>query len=160
MVTARELSFTDFSPWLGTTVGFDSMFDRLVSNFDTPTATNYPPYDIVKTGDYTYAIALAIAGFSKDSVEVKYEDGTLTVSGKKESSADDNTLYRGIATRTFSRRFSLSDDTIVTGANLKNGLLTVELEKIVPEEKKARLIPIGESKTLVGKAKELVTDAV
>ena len=160
MVTTRALAFTDFSPWLGTTVGFDSMFDRLVSNFDAPTVTNYPPYDIVKTGDYTYDIVLAVAGFSKNSVEIKYEDGTLTVSGKKESPANDHTLYRGIATRTFSRRFSLSDDTVVTGADLKDGLLTIELKKIVPEEKKARLIPISEPKSIVGKAKELLTEEV
>jgi molecular chaperone IbpA len=124
-------------------VGFDRMFDRL---FDENVATtNYPPYNIVKVSDSDYAIQIAVAGFGKDDIEIETKENTLTVKSveKKEELVDDVTyLHKGISNRAFTRSFTLSDDVVVKGATFENGLLNVALERIIPEEKKPRLIEI------------------
>ena len=137
------------------TVGFDDMFehfehmmdDRLFTN---GTVGNFPPYNIVKTGKHTYNIELALAGFNKKDIEVEYEDNHLVVKSKKveKSEADEttdengNVLHRGISKRSFTRSFTIASDVEVKGAELKDGLLTVALERIIPESKKARSIEI------------------
>lgn len=133
------------------TVGFDNMFDHFERMFDGDVATfqtqvNFPPYNIVKTGDFTYDVELALAGFSKDDITVDYADNLLTVkSVKKEKSEDDKdgVLHRGISKRMFSKAFTIADDVEVKGAELKDGLLKISLERIVPEGKKPRNIEIS-----------------
>ena len=143
------MNFGDMEKALGFTVGFDSMFDRLFGALDRPNASHqgYPPYNIRKDGETKYFIEMAVAGFSEDDLEVEVKEGILRVQSKHDENQKDETTYvhRGIAKRTFERNFTLSDDVIVKGCELVNGLLTVELEKVIPEEKKSRLIPIGKS---------------
>ena len=132
------------------TVGFDPIFDRFESMFDdnffaNQTHQNYPPYNIMKTGDYTYNIEIALAGFSKKDIDVSYEDGVITVKSIQEAKQDgDQTgvLHKGISKRMFTKSFSIADDVEVKGAELKDGLLTISLERIIPESKKPRSIEI------------------
>jgi len=107
---------------------------------------NYPPYNIRKAGKDKYAIEVAVAGFNKDDVEVEFEDKLLTVKTKKVSKTvekdGDEIIHKGISQRSFSRSFTIADDVKVSGAELKDGLLTISCEKIIPEQKKKKLIPI------------------
>ena len=144
------LNFGDLEKVLGFSVGFDSMFDRWESAFSVEgNRSSYPPYNIRREGDEKYFIELAIAGLKEDDLEVSLQSQVLNIRSKKENSgSEENTNYvhRGIAKRQFEREFTLSDDIVVKGCDLTNGMLTIELEKIIPEEKKARLIPIGNKK--------------
>ena len=139
-------SLMDFDPFRSLTVGFDNMFDTL-DTIDTD-VENYPPYNIQKNGDYQYRVEVAVAGFNKRDIEIEYGNNALTISGSKERKSHKNAevVHQGIATRSFKRTFSLADDVIVKSANLSDGLLTIDLEKIVPEEKKSRKIEITEQK--------------
>ena len=106
----------------------------------------YPPYNIQRTDDYKYEIEMALAGFDKKDLEIKFEDGCLTVKSVKDKdkgATDDYTIYKGISQRNFTRKFTLADEVVVNGAKLENGMLTIELERIVPEEKKAKTIDIA-----------------
>ena len=136
----------DLQKMLGFSVGFDGFFNRL-TNMDIA-QSGYPPYNIRKLNDLQYVVELAIAGFSKSDIEVEVTDGTLTIrtATVKDDGADndENFVHRGIAKRTFSRQFNLSDDIIVKNADLKDGMLIVNLERVIPDEKKPRLIPIGQ----------------
>ena len=142
------LNFGDLEKALGFSVGFESMFDRLLGDF--PTVSNsqqsYPPYNIRKDGDSKYFIEMAVAGLSEEDLEVELKEGTLSVRSKQSTEDENNYVHRGIAKRSFERSWTLSDDIVVKGCDLINGMLTVELEKIIPEEKRARLIPIGKKK--------------
>jgi len=148
-MTNKQLSI--FNQLRPVTVGFDNIFDHFERMFEddffsVPTV-NYPPYNIVKTGQNTYDVELALAGFSKDDIEVQYEDNMLTVRSKKSdktenTDADGNVIHRGISKRYFSKSFTIADDVEVNGAELKDGLLKVSLERIIPEGKKARTIAI------------------
>ena len=140
--------FTGLKPF---TVGFDDMFahfDHMVDHLPHMTAANsYPPYDIVKTGSLTYDIQVALAGYNKKDVSINYEDNILkieSVKSKDEKEVEDNdgVLHKGIAKRNFMKVFTIAEDVEVKGAELKDGLLTVSLEKIVPDHKKARTINI------------------
>lgn len=138
----------DFSPYRRSTVGFDRLFDTLeAAAHGEGAGTNYPPYDIEKTGDDAYRITLAVAGFAEDEIELTAQQNSLVISAKKaEAPANDDGarfLHRGIATRAFERRFQLADHVRVTGANLVNGLLAIELVREVPEAMKPRKIAIG-----------------
>ena len=130
--------FNQLTPYA---VGFDRVFDTLNRYVDNSvSSTGFPPYNIQKVGDYKYQIDMALAGFSKDDIEVEFAENTLVVrSDKKEEPDDEFTYHRGISYR----KFTLADDIVVNGAKLENGMLTVELERIVPEEKKPRLIEIS-----------------
>ena len=125
-------------------VGFDRMFDNLTRYMDNNVqSTGFPPYNIHKGGDYSYTIEMALAGFSKDDIEIEVAENTLSVrSDKKDDPKDEYTYHRGISYRKFDRKFTLSDDIVVAGAKLENGMLTIDLERIVPEEKKPRLIEV------------------
>jgi molecular chaperone IbpA len=105
---------------------------------------NYPPYNIVETSKNKYDIEVALAGYNKKDIDVNFEDGQLTIKSKKSDKEDvkDNTLYKGIAKRYFERSFTIADDVEIKGAELKDGLLKVSLEKIIPETKKPRTIDI------------------
>jgi len=152
----REMAITfpnnirDFERAFQTSVGLDSLFSRLFDVDPGTSSSGYPPYNIKKTGEYAYQIEMALAGFSKDELQVEVADGTLsikTVPSEKEEGND--FLHRGIAKRQFSRRFTLSDDVVVKGADLYNGLLTIDLERVIPEEKKPREIPINDGVKVV-----------
>ena len=148
-MTNKALSI--FNQLRPVTVGFDNVFDhfeRMIDdhNFNQMTATNFPPYNIVKTGEYTYDVELALAGFSKDDIEVHYENNMLTVKSKQKDKAEakdsDGVIHRGISKRWFSKSFTIADDVEIKGAELKDGLLKVSMERIVPEGKKARTIEV------------------
>ena len=144
MNTSRALSLWDnFNQLTPYAVGFDRIFDNLSRyTADNVQSTGFPPYNIRKEGDYNYVIELALAGFGKKDIEVEVADGTLSVRSVKENNEDDSTVYRGISYRKFERKFTMADDIVVNGATLENGMLTVELERVVPEEKKPRLISV------------------
>ena len=123
-------------------IGFDRMFDRLFDESFVAT-TNYPPYNIVKTSDEKYAIEIAIAGFSKKDIEIETKENTLVIKTiDKKDDEEDKTeyLHKGISARSFKRSFNLADDVVVKDATFENGLLIIDLERIVPEEKKPRKI--------------------
>ena len=143
MVTSKALSlFDNFNQLTPYAVGYDKMFDNLSRYVDNSvTSTGFTPYNIRKEGDYHYVIEMALAGFSKEDIEIEVADGTLSVRSDKKDDASDN-LYRGISFRKFNRKFTLSDDIVVNDAALDNGMLTINLERIVPEEKKPRLIEV------------------
>ena len=133
-------NFNQLTPYA---VGFDRMFDNLSRYVDNnATSTGFPPYNIRKEGDYNYVIEMALAGFGKDDIEVEVADGTLSVRSVKENSEDESTVYRGISYRKFERKFTMADDIVVNGASLENGMLKLELERVVPEEKKPRLVQV------------------
>ena len=144
MNTSRALSLWDnFNQLTPYAVGFDRIFDNLSRyTADNVQSTGFPPYNIRKEGDYNYVIEMALAGFGKKDIEVEVADGTLSVRSIKENSEDDSTVYRGISYRKFERKFTMADDIVVNDAKLENGMLTVELERVVPEEKKPRLISV------------------
>lgn len=144
MVTSKALSlFDNFNQLTPYAVGFDRVFDNLARYMDnTVTSTGFPPYNIRKDGDYGYVIEMALAGFSKKDIEVEVADGTLSVRSVKENIDDDADLYRGIAYRKFNRKFTLADDVVVNDVSLQNGMLNIDLERVVPEEKKPRLITV------------------
>ncbi len=137
----------DYSPFYRATVGFDRVFD-LLDSVATQTGTNgYPPYNIEKAGDNAYRIVMAVAGFAEAELSVTQKENELLVTGQAQNNQDDKQyLYRGIAGRNFERRFQLADHVKVTGAKLANGLLTIELQREIPEEKKPRAIPVEAEK--------------
>jgi len=148
-MTNKALSI--FNQLRPVTVGFDNVFDhfeRMIDdhNFNQMTATNFPPYNIVKTGEYTYDVELALAGFSKNDIDVEYKDNMLTVKSKEKDKSEakdaDGVLHRGISKRWFSKSFTIADDVEVKGAELKDGLLKISMERIIPEGKKARTIEV------------------
>ena len=133
------------------TVGFDNMFDHfehmMDDSFFRGTMGNFPPYNIVKTGENIYDVELALAGFSKKDIEVEYKENQLTVRSKKqdkqeETDEDGNVIHRGISKRMFSKSFTIASDVEVKGAELKDGLLKISMERIIPEHKKAKSIEI------------------
>ena len=150
MVTTQALTniFDHFDRNLLTpyAVGFDRVFDRLntyVANQNHMTPTGFPPYNIRRDGDYKYVIEMALAGMSKDDLEVEVADQNLTVrSVEKKSEEDGELLHRGISYRQFSRSWTLADEVVVTDAKMENGMLLIHLEHVVPEEKKPRTVKI------------------
>ena len=147
MTNSKAIQF--FNSLRPITVGFDSMFDNFEHMLDTDFTRmgNYPPYNIVKTGSFTYDIELALAGYSKNDVTVDYADNVLTIKSNKDEQTkevedNDGILHKGIAKRYFSKSFTVAEDCEVKGAELKDGLLKESLEKIVPDSKKPRTIKI------------------
>ena len=135
----------DLSPLYRSTVGFDSLASMLdqVADFDNE-ATNYPPYNIERLTENEYRITMAVAGFGKEDVEIEVKENTLSIRGeKKEVDTERSFLHRGIASRAFERRFQLADHVEVRGADVKDGLLSVDLQREVPERLKPRTIEIG-----------------
>ena len=130
-------------------VGFDSIFEEFDRMLESPERynSNYPPYNIHKLSDNDYKIEVALAGFSKEDIELELKDSTLTIRNKtKEKVINDESngvIHKGISTRQFERSFTISEDIKVKNAELKNGLLNIDLERIIPDEKKSRLININ-----------------
>jgi molecular chaperone IbpA len=135
----------DFAPLTRSTVGFDRVFDLLDSAFTaSQTDEGYPPYNIVKTGDTSYRIELAVAGFGPGDLSIVAQENVLTVSGSKSSNQQQQLyLHHGIASRAFERRFNLADYVKVASADLVNGLLTIDLVREIPEAMRPRQIQIG-----------------
>ena len=144
MVTSKAVSlFDNFNQLTPYAVGFDRVFDTLNRYVDNNVqSTGFPPYNIRKEGVYNYIIEMALAGFGKEDIQVEVAESTLSIRSVKENPEDDATQYRGISYRRFERKFTLADDLVVNGANLENGMLYIDLERVVPEEKKPRLITV------------------
>ena len=134
----------DYSPFYRATVGFDRVFNLLDSVAGQASTNGYPPYNLEKSGDNDYRIVMAVAGFAEAELNVTQKENELLVTGQTSAEGQDEKqyLYRGIAGRNFERRFQLADHVKVVGAKLANGLLTIELQREIPEEKKARAIPV------------------
>jgi molecular chaperone IbpA len=124
-------------------IGFDNDLKRLYNLHNTANKQSYPPYDILKLDEDTYKISLAIAGFSKENIDVSVDNGTLIIKGEIVEVADAEVVHKGIAGRKFTRSFALGEYMEVTGADMKDGMLHIDVERIVPEEKKPRSIKIN-----------------
>jgi molecular chaperone IbpA len=138
----------DFAPFRRSTVGFDRLFDMLENSSVGQAQENYPPFDLIKKGDNDYCIQLAVAGFKADEIDITAQQNVLIVSGRKteeESQKDGDFIYRGIANRSFERRFALADHIQVKGADLKDGMLAIDLVREIPEAMKPKKINIGGS---------------
>ena len=145
MTRNQIINWEPFKPF---SVGFDNLFDdfdRMLS-FNSASINHYPPYNIRKVNDTDYVIELAVAGFGKKDIEVKSQENTLTIKStdKKDEvlDKDESVLHRGISQRSFTRSFTVAEDVVVKGADLKDGLLSVKLERIIPDEKKPKIIDI------------------
>ena len=148
IMTSKDLSiFNSLRPF---SIGFDDMFDQfenMLGNGNLTMQSNYPPYNIRKTGKDNYAIEVALAGFNKNDVEVEFEDNLLTVRTKpvsqsEENNVDEEIIHKGISQRQFARSFTIADDIKVNSAQLRDGLLTISCERIIPEHRKKKLIEI------------------
>jgi molecular chaperone IbpA len=140
----------DFSPFRRSTVGFDRLFDMLENSSVGQAQENYPPFDLIKKGENDYCIQLAVAGFKPGEIDITAQQNVLVVSGRKSDETEekgDDFIYRGIANRSFERRFALADHIQVRGADLKDGLLSIELVREIPEAMKPRKINIGGSES-------------
>jgi molecular chaperone IbpA len=140
----RRFAMTvDFAPLFRTAIGFDRLARIMDAAQDAAAAPSYPPYNIEKTGEDSYRITMAVAGFGPSDIELTVKDNTLFVTGRVNAEAPKSeVLYRGIAGRAFERRFALADHIVVEGASLENGLLHVGLKRVVPEALKPRRIEI------------------
>ena len=144
----------DYSPLYRSTVGFDRMFSLLDSMNQSENTNTYPPYNIERTGEDAYRITMAVAGFEDKDLSIEAKQNTLTVKAEKEADGNEDreVLFRGIATRSFERRFQLADHVEVRSASLENGLLHIDLVREIPEAMKPRKIEIGNTvKQIEGK---------
>ena len=145
MTRNQLINWEPFKPF---SVGFDNLFDDFdrIYKFNSDSINHYPPYNIRKINDTDYVIELAIAGFGKKDIEVKSQENTLTIKSKDKKDEvlekDESVLHRGISQRSFKRSFTIAEDVVVKGADLKDGLLSVKLERIIPDEKKPKIIDI------------------
>ena len=158
----NTISPFNFDPFFSRTIGFERIFERLnsIATENLGPTNTYPPYNINRHSPHKFDIEIAVAGFAEEELDVEYKDSSLTIQGKKEDKETDNYLYKGIANRSFRRHFHLEDYTEPPGASIKDGLLTIHLEKIIPEELKPKKIKIGKgsTKTAVGKDKEFLSE--
>jgi len=138
----------DYAPLYRSSVGFDRIFNLLENAQRARSISDWPPYDIVKTGDDSYRISVAVAGFAEDELDITFQSNLLTVTGKKQDASADEYLHRGIAGRPFEHRFELADHVRVNGADLRNGLLSIDLVREIPEALKPRKIDIQTSPAL------------
>jgi len=153
-------AFKDFDKFF---VGYDDQFNRMAKMHDdlTKSIPNYPPYNIKKTGDTTYVIELAVAGFARQDIEIELADGKMLIKGNVKSDDADNVenfLFKGIANRSFTRAFALDDQIEVKDAEMLNGMLQVFLERIIPEHKKPKKVEVKEKAPTKSKGKELLME--
>jgi molecular chaperone IbpA len=135
----------DLTPFYRNSIGVDRLFDRLIDQMDHASGTNYPPYNIIKTGENSFEVQIAVAGFGEGEIDITVNDGNLVVTGNKDSEVETDTtayLYRGISARRFVRSFSLADYVEVVNAVSRNGILSITLERKIPEELKPKTIAI------------------
>ena len=147
----------DLSPLYRSTIGFDRLFNMLDQMGGVESAPTYPPYNIERTGENAYRISIAVAGFGQGDLAIETKENALVIRGSKEVKSDapakSEVLHQGIAARAFERRFQLAEHMLVTGAQLENGLLHVDLVREIPEAQKPRTIPIGgDAKVIDAKA--------
>ena len=141
------LGHISFGPLYNSTLGYDRFFDeveRLLNSDVQKVTTSFPPHNILKLNDSKYVVELAVAGFTKDEIEITVQDGTLTIRGTKQDKLEDSVyVHRGIGTRSFTKTLSVADTIEVQGAEFKDGILRIGLENIIPDHKKPRKIEIG-----------------
>ena len=147
MNTRIETIWRDLSPF---TVGFDRTFDTLsiLANSKTQN-TNYPPYNIRKLPEDKYSIELAVAGFDEKDIDIEVSEQNLTIDGKKSDEMNENLIHQGLASRNFNRKFVLSEDMVVQGAALSNGILYIGIQRVIPENKKPKKIPLTSKESLL-----------
>jgi len=133
----------DFSPFRRSTVGFDRLFDLLENNAAGQGQETFPPFDLIQTDDNSYRISLAVAGFAENEIDITAQQNQLVVSGRKSEEEGKGYIHRGIATRSFERRFGLADHVQVRGAELKDGMLSIDLVHEIPEAMRPRKISLG-----------------
>lgn len=133
----------DFSPFRRSTVGFDRLFDLLENSAAGQMGENYPPFDLVQLDDNSYRISLAVAGFKKEEIDITAQQNLLIVSGRRKDDDGSGYIHRGIATRSFERRFGLADHVKVSAADLSDGLLSIDLVREIPEAMRPRKISLG-----------------
>lgn len=148
----------DLTPLFRTSIGFDRMAQLLDQANRIDQTPSYPPYNIESIDDNHYRITLALAGFGDNDLEITSEQNTLTVKGKKDNDVEGKFIHRGIANRSFERRFQLADHVKVKAANMNNGLLHIELEREIPEAMKPRTIAIGTEQKTLDQKPEIVKD--
>ena len=157
LASHSNFTVSDLERFMGLSVGFDSMFNRLANFPHQQESGSYPPYNIRKEDDYNFVIEMALAGFSEKDVEIELTESVLHIKSVENKGTHNldvpDYVHRGIANRSFSRRFTLADDIIVKSAEFENGLLNIYLEKVIPEEKKPRIIPITNSSVIEHKKK-------
>ncbi|ADY66107.1 Hsp20 family protein [Agrobacterium tumefaciens] len=139
----------DYAPLYRSSIGFDRVFNLLENAQRTRSISDWPPYDIIRTGEDSYQISIAVAGFTRDEIDITFQSNLLTVTGKRQETPAEGYLHRGIATRPFEHRFELADHVRVSGAELKNGLLSIDLVREIPEALKPRKIDIQTDAVLV-----------
>ena len=152
----------DFAPFRRSTVGFDRLFDMLENSTVGQSQENYPPFDLIKLGDNDYRIELAVAGFTPDEIDITAQQNVLIVSGRKSEESEqkgNDYIYRGIANRSFERRFALADHIQVRGADLKDGLLAIELVREIPEAMKPCKIDLGTAKRVEKQTSQQTVEA-
>jgi len=138
-----KITSFDLTPFYRNTVGIDSLFDRITRNLDmAATGGNYPPYNIIKVDEDEYTIEMAVAGFSKNDIEIVQKEQTLTIEGRKDKEDDNNYIHKGIAARNFKHTFALADYVEVETANFTDGILSVKIKRELPEDKKPRTITV------------------
>ena len=139
-----KITSFDLTPFYRNAIGVDRLFDRIVNQIDHA-ATNYPPYNIVRTAEQEYDIEIAVAGFEEDELDVELQNGELIVRGENKAEAEriGNYLHQGIASRNFTRKFALADNVEVRGASVRNGIMTIKLEVIVPQHEQPKKIAIS-----------------
>tara|TARA_S200002703_G_C3747394_1_gene229956 strand:- start:462 stop:902 length:441 start_codon:yes stop_codon:yes gene_type:complete len=139
-ISSNDPFFSKFSTWA---IGHDRLFRDMLNMVEkTPnrTASSYPPHNLIKNGNGKYVVELAAAGFSKEELEIKTEDGTLTISGRKKEEEDDEKFaQKGIAKRPFSKSFHLASDVVVDGVSFRDGMITIDLQQVIPEDKKEKI---------------------
>ena len=149
-----KITSFDLTPFYRNTVGIDRLFDRITQQIDHAAGTNYPPYNIKKIDDTHYTIEMAVAGFGQSDLDIEIDGGKLVVKGNVNADGTDNEyLFKGIATRAFTRTFALNDQVEVNNAELFNGMLKIALERIIPETKKPKKIAVKS-----GKGKQLLNE--
>ena len=149
----------DFSPLHRSSIGFERVFELLESAARTPQPDNWPPFDSVKVSDDQYRITMAVAGFTRDDLQISLQDNMLTVSGERRTDHIGEVLHRGIANRPFTRRFELAEHMQVVSADLRDGLLVIDLKREIPEALKPRQIPIGKVDKTLAEPRRLETQA-
>ena len=135
----------DFSPFRRSTVGFDRLFDLLENSAAGQAGDNYPPFDLVQLDDNSYRISLAVAGFRRDEIDITAQQNLLIVAGRRQDDDGSGYIHRGIATRSFERRFGLADHVTVRGADMSDGLLSIDLVREIPEAMRPRKISLSGS---------------
>ncbi|NTA11658.1 Hsp20 family protein [Agrobacterium tumefaciens] len=139
----------DYAPLYRSSIGFDRVFNLLENAQRTRSISDWPPYDIIRTSEDSYQISIAVAGFTRDEIDVTFQSNLLTVTGKRQETPTEGYLHRGIAARPFEHRFELADHVRVSGAELKSGLLSIDLVREIPEALKPRKIDIQTDAVLV-----------